>query len=280
MRILVTGRGKSGSWTIRGEQLGAAIGATVKPMASLEDCRAADLIVVVKFIPDELLNAIRQSGRPWVYDIVDAFPQPECTYWSPERSRAWLKEHVARLGPKAVIWPNKRMQRDFGGGGLVVYHHHRPGIEVNPIREKVQAIGYEGSERFLEGWREAIEYQCRKRGYRFVVNPDRLSDVDVVLAVRGPRWNGYAQQHWKSNVKLANAHGSGTPFIGMPEDGYTETRSGAEYWVNEPKQLGTCLDWLEAQSAREEVASRFLAHALPIERIAARYRDFLCTSKF
>jgi hypothetical protein len=280
MKVLVTGRGVSGSWAIRGEQLGAAIGATVKPMANLDDCRAADLIVAIKKVPADLLNNIRASGRPWVYDIVDAFPQPECTYWSPERSRAWLRDHIKNLSPNAVIWPNERMQKDYGGGGLVVYHHHRPGIAVNPIRESVRKIGYEGSAKFLEGWSRSIDEQCKRRGYQFVVNPDRLADVDIVLAVRGPRWNGYAQQHWKSNVKLANAHGSGTPFIGMPEDGYTETRSGAEYWATDPRQLSTCFDWLESQSAREEVASRFLAASLPIDKIAADYRDGLCGLSF
>lgn len=280
MRILITGRGRSGSWAIRGDQLGSAIGATVKPMSTLDDCRAADLIVAVKFIPPELLAAIRASGRPWIYDVVDAFPQPECSEWSRDRSIEWLQAHVAKLSPNAVIWPNERMQKDFGGGGLVLYHHHRPGLAINPIREKVKTIGYEGSERFLEGWCGAIDAQCKKRGLQFVVNPQQIADVDVVLAVRGPRWSGYAQQHWKSNVKLANAHGSGTPFIGMPEDGYIETRSGAEYWLNEPGQIGACLDWLEAHSAREEVAARFLGAALPIDRIAEKYRGWLCKSKF
>ena len=65
LKILVTGRGGAASWTIRGEQIGAALGATVKPKASLEDMRAADVILVVKKVPDELLADLRKSGRPW-----------------------------------------------------------------------------------------------------------------------------------------------------------------------------------------------------------------------
>src|SRR5688572_31220626 len=116
MKVLFTGRGTSGSWKIRGEQIGAAMGATVKPMATLEDCRAADVIVAVKRIPAQLLENIRASGRPWVYDIVDAFPQPLCSTWSRSQCIDWLNEVIGTLKPTAVIWPTARMQDDFGGG--------------------------------------------------------------------------------------------------------------------------------------------------------------------
>lgn len=279
MKVLFTGRGRSGSWTIRGEQVGAALGATVKPDATLEDCRAADVIVAVKRIPAQLLANIHASGKPWVYDIVDAFPQPQSSTWSRAHCLDWLNETIRALRPTAVIWPTARMQDDFGGGWKVIYHHHRPGLAINPIRESIQVIGYEGSEKFLEGWMPAIEAECQRLGARFEVNPARLADVDIVLALRGPRWSGYATENWKSNVKLANAHASGTPFIGMPEAGYEETRTGAEYWVKTPEQLSQALKWLEAQSAREEVASRFLAAALPVERVAKEYQAMLCALK-
>ena len=74
-RILVTGGGTSGSWKIRGEQLGEAICADVLPRAGFADCSAAELIVVVKRAPPELLDTVRRSGRPWVWDVVDAWPQ-------------------------------------------------------------------------------------------------------------------------------------------------------------------------------------------------------------
>lgn len=280
MKLLFTGRGTSGSWVVRGAQLGEAMGARVVPMASLEDCRWADVIVVVKRVPAELLQRIRQSGRPWIYDIVDAYPQPLCSSWGESESKAWLKEHLAGLRPDCIVWPNQRMKNDFAGGGKVIYHHHRPEIRVNPIREEIKVIGYEGSENYIEAWRPAIEAECRKRGARFVVNPANLADVDVVLALRSKQWNGYAQQHWKSNVKLANAHGSGTPFIGSPEDGYTETASGAEYWAQTPAELSVSLDWLESQSAREEVSARFLQAVLPIDRIAKEYTSWIEALRF
>lgn len=106
--------------------------------------------------------------------------------------------------------------------------------------------------------------------------PASLADVDVVLALRGSWWNGYAQQHWKSNVKLANAHGSGTPFIGAPEDGYLETAAGAEYWATCESDLARALDWLESEQARKSVQQRFLKAALPVEKVAEQYREVLC----
>ncbi len=279
MKLLFTGRGSSGSWTIRGEQIGAALGAKVVRMATVDVCRAADVIVVVKRIPDELLKAIRASGRPWVYDIVDAYPQPECSTWGEGESKAWLKEHLARLRPDFVIWPNARMQQD-SVGGAVIYHHHRPEIKANPIRDRIETVGYEGSASYIERWRSSIEAECRSRGARFVVNPASLSDVDVVLALRGKDRDGYPQRHWKSQVKLANAHGSGTPFIGAPEAGYVETACGAEYWATTPGDLSVALDWMESKSTRQEVSARFLKSAFSIDHAAERYRDVLCALKF
>lgn len=277
MRVLITGRGLAGSWAIRGEQIGHAIGARVAPHANTQQCRNADVIVGVKRLSDSNLLAIRESGKPWIWDVVDAYPQPECSTWNRDQSLFWLISELDRLRPDGVIWPNSKMADDaqWVGRQEVIYHHHRPNIRVNPIRERITTLGYEGSPKYLAGWEIAIDAACKAMGASFVVNPASMADIDVVLALRGPRWNGYPQRHWKSGVKLANAHGSGTPFIGMPEDGYQEIRTGCEYWIKTPAELVTSLQWLESQSAREEVSARFLQCALPIERVAEQYKTFL-----
>lgn len=280
MKFLFTGRGTSGSWAIRGAQLGQAMGARVVPMASLEDCRWADVIVVVKRVHPELLQRIRQSGRPWLYDIVDAYPQPLCGIWGESESRAWLKEHLAALKPDFIIWPNDRMKADASGGGAVIYHHHRPQIRRNPVRSEIKRIGYEGAPSYIEGWMPAIKRQCERIGAEFVLNPQHLADVDVVLALRDKNHAGYPQRMWKSNVKLANAHGSGTPFIGLPEPGYQETATGCEYWATNCDELGTALDWLESQSAREQVSERFLAAAISIDKVAEQYKSWIEALRF
>jgi hypothetical protein len=257
VKILVTGRGGAGSWTVRGEQIGRTLGAQVKAKATPEDCRNADVILAVKRVPDDLLAAIKASGRPWVYDIVDAYPQPDASEWTASMASRWGKQHVGRLKPDAVIWPNARMRQDCDGGGAVVYHHARPGIERNPIRPRIAHVGYEGEANYLDGWAGVLADECARRGAEFVLNPGSLADLDVVVALRGGRWDGYVQRHWKSNVKLANAHASGTPFIGLPECGYQETAAGCEYWVTTPRELAIALDWLETQDARRAISERF-----------------------
>lgn len=82
MRLLVTGKGgATGSWQIRGEQLGHAIGAEVVPFASLGSTSIGRgvLPIVVKRSPAQVLKQI--GDRPWVYDVVDAWPQPAGNGW-------------------------------------------------------------------------------------------------------------------------------------------------------------------------------------------------------
>ena len=74
-RILITGTGTSGSWKIRGEQLGAAIGAEIMPRAALANCRRADVVVLVKRASPEALSAIKAAGLRVVWDVVVAWPQ-------------------------------------------------------------------------------------------------------------------------------------------------------------------------------------------------------------
>lgn len=278
MKVIVTGRGGAGSWSVRGEQLGAAMGATVKPMATTQELKAHDVAIVVKRVPDDLLASLRASGIRWFYDIVDAYPQPACSIWTRTQCLQWLHHHLKTLNPPGgVIWPNKKMRDDSGlERGAVVYHHHRPGIKRHTVKPKITQIGYEGSAKYVEAWLRPIELECATRGIRFMLNPQHVADLDVIIAMRGGIWDGYAQRNWKSNVKLANAHGSGTPFIGASENGYQETSSGAEYWADTPRELTRALDWLETEEARRSVHAHFLANAYTVEQAAA---DMLCVLK-
>jgi hypothetical protein len=140
-------------------------------------------------------------------------------------------------------------------------------------------IGYEGSPAYIRGWAEVISSECAKRALTFVINPTQLADVDVILALRGSGFNGYTQRNWKSNVKLANAHGSGTPFVGAREAGYLETQSGVEYWADDQRELSSALDWLETKSARTAIRDRFLASCFTRNMAAQRYRETLCKLK-
>lgn len=271
MKILHTGRGTGGSWQCRGVQLGDA-----RPKARAGMIAQADAVVLVKRPYAQFVGFVREAGKPWVWDVVDAYPQPECTRWGRSHAIHWFKQQLARLRPDGVIFPTARMQEDCATDipSTVIYHHHRPGIKPNPVRERISVVGYEGDPKYLGRWRGPIEEECARRGWQFLVNPSHLASLDVVFAVRDPDYSGYAQYHWKSNVKLANAHGSGTPFIGQPECGYVETQLGGERFVDRPADIPAALDAL-TYSARRAVSNTFLGAGLTAEACAGQVRRFV-----
>lgn len=277
MKLLFTGKGTSGSWVVRGEQLGKACGATVKPRASLADCKQADLIVLVKRPTPELIATIKKSKKPWVWDVVDFYPQPACTNWGASQAIHWVKSQVAQYLPNGIIWPNARMGDDCATSTLstVIYHHHRPGIKKNPIRGEVKRVGYEGSEKYLGKWRDTLLKECKARGWELRINHGPHADIDICVAFRDTPFNGYVQYHWKSNVKLSNCHGSGTPFIGPAECGYVETSAGGEVWVENPKHLSDAFDRLAPQDIRQDISRGFLGNAISLEDAAQQLRAFV-----
>ncbi len=65
---LITGKGTSGSWAIRGVQLGTAMDATVVPNARQLD--GFDQIILCKRYTPELLERLR--GRKVIWDVIDS----------------------------------------------------------------------------------------------------------------------------------------------------------------------------------------------------------------
>ena len=273
MHVLITGRGTSGSWQIRGNQLGCAIGADVRPLAL--DVAPYDLAVLVKRPDADLLERLRRAGTPIVWDLVDAWPQPAGNDWDEKRCRSWLEETVARIRPAGIVAATEQMARDcerFRVPVLWLPHHARPGLRMNPIRP-VKVVGYEGGEQYLGRWRADLEAECARRGWTFVVNPQEVAELDIVVALRDCA--GYAPRHWKSNVKLANAQGSGTPVICNREAGYLEMRCGAEQWADTPEELAEALDALTCSQTRLAAARRLKDAAPSLESIATRYLEWL-----
>lgn len=265
------------SWEVRGRQLAPAMGAIAVLNATDADLAKADLVIAVKVVQPDLLARIRKRGCPWVLDIVDAWPQPAGNAWDAETAVSWLNNRVEALAPSAVVCATKAMQHALKVNvpSTTIYHHARPGQSGNPIRQAVTRVGYEGSERYLEGWRGTIERECKTRGWSFVVNPPSLDWLDIVVALRGGPWGGYANHHWKSNVKLANAQGTGTPIICQPAVGYTETASGGEVFVTEPSELPGAFDLLADRDERYRRSSRLRLRAMSLEAIADEYRLWL-----
>lgn len=277
MRLLMTGRGTSGSWQIRGVQLARAMGATAEPHA--RNIESFDLAVLVKRPTDDLLQRLRRAKVPVVWDLVDAWPQPAGNEWNRERCLEWLKEMVRNVRPAGIVAATHEMAADCAQIGVPVLalpHHARPGLRQNPIRP-VEVVGYEGAPHYLGRWLPVIEAECAARGWTFTMNPSELAEVDMILALRD--CEGYAPKNWKSNVKLANAQGSGTPVVCNREAGYLETMSGAERWADSAAELAQAFDALTPTGERLVISRRLKDAAPSIDSVAATYLQWL-RSKF
>jgi hypothetical protein len=270
-KVTITGWGRSGSWAIRAEQLGTAIGAKIDwRIQRLED---ADLVVYVKRVNDGLLNLIRQSGRPWVWDIVDAWPSPMDNQWDRTYSVSWLRGELRRVKPDAIVVSTTTMLNDSGwtGKSLVLPHHAWSRYQPRPLRSKVGVVGYEGAVAYLGFWEQGLKEECARRGWIFSVG--NLSTVDVGIALR--KNGSYPNQFWKSNCKLANIQALGIPAVCSPEEGYREFGSGRELIVENQKQLSLSFDKLESLNERIAIREAMLLAAPLLERVAREYSEWL-----
>ena len=269
-RILITGRGTSGSWKIRGEQLGRAIGADAIPQASIEQLAGREKTIIVK---KPLLNIADVQGvRIW--DVVDYWPQPDGNSWTRERLIDHVKMTADAMRIDYVVAATEQMRQDIGAD-FTLYHHYRPNIALNPIRERMSLIGYEGSPKYLGKWLKVIQEECQIRGMGFLVNPANIADVDVIVAFRDSQWKGYATDNWKSNVKLGNAKGSGTPIICNREAGYLETASGGELFADSPQEFIAALNRLEHRSEREYCSKLLRDKAYSVDMAARDYLQWI-----
>lgn len=274
--ILVTGRGTSGSWRIRGDQLGEAIGATVLPSAL--DVRGYRAAILVKRPSPGLVERLHRAGVPIIWDIVDAYPQPGALTWDRAQCMAWLRTQVAEIKPMALVAATSAMAEDCAELGLPTLwlpHHSRPGVEINPGYLDVRKVGYEGGDHYLGRWLPLLEQECARRGWRFIVNPPALAGLDIVVALRDA--NGYAARSWKSGVKLANAIGSCTPAIIGHEAGCLELAPLGMTPVDTPAQLGEAMDRLSVADERFRMLRSFAAAApsLTLESVARDYSEWI-----
>lgn len=277
MKILVTGKGgRAGSWKIRADQLGAAIGGDVHAMAGPQDCARADLVVVVKRTPPAVIQAIRRSRKPWVYDIVDGWPQP-CA-WDREQAIAWLRRHLAELKPTAVVFGTPEMQEDaaFRGPSMVLPHHSwQRYVEREPeVRDTLQVLGYEGSAQYLGKWLAPLAAECASRGIRLAINED-MAQADAGIALRDG--GGYPAEAWKPGTKLTNLHALGIPALCSREAGYRSVASGREFWIDRPVDIATALDALADVQLRQAICADARAAMRPLSEVAATYQGWLRT---
>jgi hypothetical protein len=272
MKVLITGKGgEAGSWAIRAIQLGAAMGATVKARATEDDCRAHDIIVVVKR-PASVLPFVKQSGRPWVFDVVDGWPQP-CS-WDKSTSVRWLQYVLEKHNPRGVVYGTPQMEIDAGRPGLVLPHHswQRYLDHIPTVRDRVKVLGYEGDPAYLGRWHSILKRECAERGWHLAINED-MRQADIALALRDT--GGYPAKFWKPNTKVANAQALGIPAICSPEHGYQSFGSGREFYVNTEQELHYALHALTDLALRKRVSVDMRAAAIPVEEVALKYKRWL-----
>lgn len=275
MHIVVTGNGKAGSWKIRGEQLGMAIGAEICPNAGKRDLADADLVIVVKRTPDYVISHLRELKKPWIWDVVDPWPQPCGNDWARSDAVGWLRGTLDYLKPTGAVFPTRIMayEAQFNGPALYLPHHARPGLTALEPRGNVSGVVYEGAEHYLGRWRAVIEDACRVRGWRFYVNPPDIRVADIGLAVRDATgWPGTA---WKSNVKLANIQAAGLPFVGTMERGYLETGNGTETFIRDEEGLCEAFDRLRSYEVRRFIYAEQVKCAPKLETLAQTYVAWL-----
>jgi hypothetical protein len=273
MKILMLGSGK-GSWMMRGQQLGDVLGARVTSAPTPDDWAWADVVVLVKRAILQFGRQAKRCGKPVVWDALDFWAQPAQNRFDQAAAIAALRQMAEHAAPALIICATQAMADACDG--VYVPHHGRLDLLPTEARTTVQTVGYDGGEVFLDAWAPALRQACSRRGWRFVVNPPRLADVDILVALRGGVWDGWICREWKSGVKAVNAILAGRPLIAQD--------SAA---VREIEPIGSIIDGVDAIDqafdvwddvvARQAVAdaSRTRATEFYLTRVAGLYADQL-----
>lgn len=273
MNVLILGNGK-GSWTMRGQQLGAALGARVTSAPTAEDCAWADVIVLVKRGILQFGRLAARAGKPIVWDALDCWAQPAQNALTPPIAEAVVRQMAHQAKPSLILGATEAMARAVDG--VCLPHHSWAGLTPAPARAAVQTVAYQGGEVFLGHWRARLEQACAARGWRFVVNPADLREADLIVAFRDGVWDGWICREWKSGVKAVNAIAAGRPFISQDSAAVRELRPAGSIVETEAELEAAFNAWapLLARVAVVE-ASRTVAPRFTVEAIAAQYREIL-----
>ena len=284
MNILMVGvpNSTSGAWKIRGEQLGAALGARVTTQPTMDDWHWADLAILVKRAWTVWATHAHHAKVPIVWDALDCWRQPAENHLSEAQAKALFKRQISQIRPALVVCATEAQAAACGG--VYLPHHSREGLSPTPARDVVSTVCYEGNPAYLGQWGQAIKRECAKRGWSFVLNPPDLRMADIVVAFRDGQWDGWMCRNWKSGVKIVNAMSAGRPIIAQPSAAMHELGPESFYsTVDEVSDLPKAFDiWSDAY--RRSVVARIKQHNLEhvgfrysLAAVADRYRQILQT---
>lgn len=284
VRVCFTGNNRAGSWEIRGRQI-AATRSTWHAAQHIEksDIDRFDLFCFVKRPQPEVMARVREAGKPIVLDVIDSWAQPDdgLKHTDLASARRLFAAQWQALPPiDAFIFPNRTMQRDLAPlvrSSIVIYHHYWPDIGRNPVRPDAATVGYEGNVGYLGEWHAIVADICRHKGMQFVTNPDSLTAIDIGFAARGGSHASFLAHRYKSNVKLANCYGSGTPCAMSHRDWAAhETDCGDVRFFATAAQLERQIEALRGHDLRLRIHEAFRRAATPfhIDRIADTFEQF------
>ncbi len=278
MNVLMLGNGK-GSWIMRGQQLGAALGARVTSSPTAADFGWSDVVVLVKRAGAVFATQAHQADRPVVWDALDFWSQPRDHRLSASQAKALLHAQIRVIKPALVIGATEAMAQACDG--VYLPHHSWEGLVPTPARELVSVVGYEGNPTYLGKWAPAIKAECQRRGWTFVVNPPDLRLIDLFVAFRDDPWDGWICREWKSGVKVVNAMAAGRPIISQPSAAVREVQPAgylADFAViDSVAHLQAACDGWATWDARDSATLSPWASDYALASVCDRYRQILQT---
>lgn len=256
---------------MRGHQLGRALDARVTGTPSVDDLQWADVAILIKRAGRQWADLAHQVGTPIIWDALDFWQQPDENSLSEAGSRALLQDWIAAIRPTLVIGATQAMADACGGAYLP--HQPWPGLTAAPARIMVKAVGYQGTRKFLGQWAMAVQHECERRGWTFLINPTDLGTCDLLVALRDGKYDGWMCQEWKSGVKLGNAMAAGRPVITQESAAFREMRP-VGCTVQTAADLARAFDrWTPLDTRQTAVSQSVTPYAL--STIAAQYRSLL-----
>ncbi len=271
MNVLILGGGK-GSFQMRGVQLGAAIGARVATAPNDTDLRWADVVVLIKKFGAMFASQVQQAGKPIVWDALDFWRQPDDNRLDEKQAIAKLHAQIKVIKPVLTIGATEAMAKACNG--VYLPHHSWAGLVPTPAREKVQTVAYQGNAVYLGRWKAAIEKECARRGWTFVINPADLSRADILVSFRDGVWDGWICREWKSGVKLVNAIAAGRPIISQESAGLREVQPDG-CTIERFDDIDAAFDFYAPYEPRVGVVEDHDAATFTLEAIAAQYQQIL-----
>lgn len=269
--VLFVGADSKGSWQVRGVQMARALGARATLKPTRDDWRWADVVVLVKRAIDAYGAEARKVNVPVIWDALDFWKQPE----DHAQPLTWHRGEVRRRRQQyelaQIIGATKQMAEDVGG--VYIPHHSRPGLKVTPIRPEATVVAYEGVSKYLAQWKADLAHACKQLGLTFVVNPESLSQADIIVSFRGGQWNSDICERWKSGVKYVNAIAAGRPVLTMHCSAAHEIKPFGRI-VEQPDLLQSALRAMTPEATRQmcfEVSQKRAAE-FSLESVAKQYR--------